>query len=62
MSSCHLFGGPFRGVTFGGSGVSVGGVRSLRVLIFNSRLDFQGIAEKTRFLEAIGEMECVISY
>ena len=25
MSSCHLFGGPFRGVTFGGSGVSIGG-------------------------------------
>ena len=23
-SSCHLFGGPFRGVTFGGSGVSIG--------------------------------------
>ena len=27
----HLFGGPFRGVTFGGSGVSIGGVGSLRV-------------------------------
>ncbi len=30
VSSCHLFGGPFRGVTFGGSGVSIGGVGSLR--------------------------------
>ena len=27
----HLFGGPFRGVTFGGSGFSIGGVRILRV-------------------------------
>ena len=30
VSSCHLFGGPFRGVTFGGSGVSIGGAGSLR--------------------------------
>ena len=34
MSSCHLFGGPFRGVTFGGSDVAIGGVRSLRVMGF----------------------------
>ena len=34
VSSCHLFGGPFRGVTFGGSGVSIGGVGSLRVKAF----------------------------
>ena len=31
----HLFGGPFRGVTFGGSGVSIGGVGSLRVQDFS---------------------------
>ena len=31
VSSCHLFGGPFRGVTFGSSGVSIGKVRMLRV-------------------------------
>ena len=38
VSSWHLFGGPFRGVTFGGSGVSIGGVGSLRVLCFSDTL------------------------
>ena len=32
MSKTPFFGGPFRGVTFGGSGVSIGGVKFLRAL------------------------------
>ena len=31
VSSCHLFGGPEIGVSLGVFGVSIGGVRSLRV-------------------------------
>ena len=44
VSSCHLFGGPVRGVTFGGSGVSIGGVGSLRVVDF--RVDFMRFFRK----------------
>ena len=52
----HLFGGP-RGVTFGGSGVSIGGVGSLRVeQKWPKSINFQVLQVVTSEMDPISDL------
>ena len=51
----HLFWGPFRGVTNGGSGVSIGGVEILRAGKYSHHHRFSLIASRGRELQEVVE-------